>query len=430
MRIDNTSVMPAVNSRDIPQSQGAQPDVNFSSELQKQISVGETLPAGKHQVIQPKPGKETQDDEDQSATLPLLFMVPDEHLLSLSGINKTASAGAPDMPALQSASVVQSVAVEGGGAQYTGPMAEVTASDIPVLENAVLLASGSVQRAEPGQDDGVAADLHTTDEEAIQFKTSEPPHDQQLNMTESKRILLPSIGQGKEGGTTSFQQTHNGAVMVAKDAENAQVAGTGTAGMMQSHDACIKSVELMPFQSGQQAPLPQIGLTLPSASATFATGTSPAAAVLPQATGVLPMAVGTQAWQQSLGQQIACFTRDGVHHAELRLHPEELGVLQISLKLSNERAHLYFVTNNHQVRAALESAMPHLRTQLESSGIQLGQSSVGADTSSSSDSTHHGGALGQGRGEEATDEVNIPTTEDTIVRHGVTGYSRGISTFA
>lgn len=100
------------------------------------------------------------------------------------------------------------------------------------------------------------------------------------------------------------------------------------------------------------------------------------------ASGVLEPQPGTPAWQHALGQQLTLFTRNGIHNAELRLHPEELGSLQINLRLNNDQAQIHFVTASQQVKAALEAAMPHLRTLLDESGINLGQSSVGSDAAS------------------------------------------------
>lgn len=147
-------------------------------------------------------------------------------------------------------------------------------------------------------------------------------------------------------------------------------------------------------------------------------------------TGALQAEVGTPAWQQSLGQQIAVFTRDGVHHAELRLHPEDLGSLQISLRLNNDQAQLHFVTGDHQVRAALESAMPHLRTQLQESGIQLGQSSVGAESFSSTGDAPSGEHSGQGKSEKESSEMTVSAAEERISTPRTLIYSSGINTFA
>ncbi|TGB80917.1 MULTISPECIES: flagellar hook-length control protein FliK [unclassified Escherichia] len=105
------------------------------------------------------------------------------------------------------------------------------------------------------------------------------------------------------------------------------------------------------------------------------TGGAPAAQ-----TSVLTASVGTPEWQQNLSQQLACFTREGIHHAELRLHPEDLGSLHISLRMNNDQVQLHFAAADHQVRAALETAMPHLRHSLAESGISLGQTNVAADS--------------------------------------------------
>lgn len=152
-------------------------------------------------------------------------------------------------------------------------------------------------------------------------------------------------------------------------------------------------------------------------------------AVVPAAVVSLPQPTGTTEWQQSLGQQLACFTRDGIHHAELRLHPEELGAVQISLRMSNERMQIHFVADNPQARNALENALPYLRNSLAESGINLGQSSVSADSNSSSNSFFEKDRAGSGRldlenGEEASDDP----VEQHIISHPMQ-YSSGINTF-
>ncbi|CAI2789341.1 Flagellar hook-length control protein [Serratia grimesii] len=90
--------------------------------------------------------------------------------------------------------------------------------------------------------------------------------------------------------------------------------------------------------------------------------------------------LGSPEWQQALNQQVLMFHRNGQQSAELRLHPQELGALQITLKLDDNQAHLHIASAHGQVRSAVEAALPQLRHALAESGINLGQSSVGGES--------------------------------------------------
>ncbi|HAV9822338.1 TPA: flagellar hook length control protein FliK [Escherichia coli] len=95
---------------------------------------------------------------------------------------------------------------------------------------------------------------------------------------------------------------------------------------------------------------------------------------------VLSAPLGSYEWQQSLSQHISLFTRQGQQSAELRLHPQDLGEVQISLKVDDNQAQIQMVSPHQHVRAALEAALPVLRTQLAESGIQLGQSNISGES--------------------------------------------------
>ncbi|MBF2789434.1 MULTISPECIES: flagellar hook length control protein FliK [Enterobacter] len=129
---------------------------------------------------------------------------------------------------------------------------------------------------------------------------------------------------------------------------------------------------------------------------------------------VLSQPLGTHEWQQSLSQHITLFTKQGQQTAELRLHPEDLGQVQISLKLDDNQAQLQMVSAHSHVRAALEAALPVLRTSLAENGIQLAQSSVSSESfagqqQSSSQQQHQASRSGNTGGfNEESDEL-LPT---------------------
>ncbi|HDT3750028.1 TPA: flagellar hook length control protein FliK [Enterobacter hormaechei subsp. hoffmannii] len=147
---------------------------------------------------------------------------------------------------------------------------------------------------------------------------------------------------------------------------------------------------------------------------------------------VLSQPLGTHEWQQNLSQHITLFTRQGQQTAELRLHPEDLGQVQISLKLDDNQAQLQMVSPHSHVRAALEAALPILRTQLAENGIQLSQSSVSSEgfagqQQSSSGQQQHASRSGQhgGFNEESEELLPAPAALQSAARG-----SRAVDIFA
>ncbi|WP_345829147.1 flagellar hook-length control protein FliK [Pantoea sp. BRR-3P] len=148
------------------------------------------------------------------------------------------------------------------------------------------------------------------------------------------------------------------------------------------------------------------------------------------AVATVPYAPQTPEWKQAVSQQIVMFSRNGVHNAEIRLHPEELGSLQISLRLHQEQAQIHIVSEHAQVRHALEQAMPQLRAAMAESGLQLSQASVSADNP-------YAGAGAQGESSENQhpapqqgDENSVEEETSPVVINQTAGNIHGINTFA
>ena len=138
---------------------------------------------------------------------------------------------------------------------------------------------------------------------------------------------------------------------------------------------------------------------------------------------VLSQPLGTHEWQQSLSQHITLFTKQGQQMAELRLHPEDLGQVQISLKLDDNQAQLQMVSAHSHVRAALEAALPVLRTSLAENGIQLAQSSVSSESfagqqQSSSQQQHQASRSGNtgGFNDESDELLPVPAALQSAAR--------------
>ncbi len=128
-----------------------------------------------------------------------------------------------------------------------------------------------------------------------------------------------------------------------------------------------QAAESTPSPTGPTATMGPIVSTPSTVQPTFA------------AAPVVSAQLGSNEWQQTVSQHITLFTRQGQQSAELRLHPEDLGLVQITLKLDDNQAQLQMVSGHSHVRAALEAALPVLRTQLAENGIELTQSNISSE---------------------------------------------------
>ncbi|HCM1844611.1 TPA: flagellar hook length control protein FliK [Salmonella enterica subsp. diarizonae serovar 16:z10:e,n,x,z15] len=190
-------------------------------------------------------------------------------------------------------------------------------------------------------------------------------------------IALPSLLRGdmrsapqEETHTLSFSEHEKGKT----EASFARISDDRATGQ-----------SLTPLVAAAAATSAKVDVDSPPAPVThgaaMSTLSSATAQPLPVASApVLSAPLGSHEWQQTFSQQVMLFTRQGQQSAQLRLHPEELGQVHISLKLDDNQAQLQMVSPHSHVRAALEAALPVLRTQLAESGIQLGQSSISSES--------------------------------------------------
>jgi Flagellar hook-length control protein len=133
--------------------------------------------------------------------------------------------------------------------------------------------------------------------------------------------------------------------------------------------------------------------------------------------------LGSAEWQQNISQHITLFTRQGQQTAELKLHPENLGQVNITLKLDDNQAQIQMVSAHSHVRAALEAAIPTLRTQLADNGIQLAQSSVSGESfagqqqqSSFGQSSSQRSAEGRAFAADEDESLSVPATLQSQAR--------------
>ncbi|MGM8930878.1 flagellar hook-length control protein FliK [Salinicola halophyticus] len=112
-----------------------------------------------------------------------------------------------------------------------------------------------------------------------------------------------------------------------------------------------------------------------TASLSNAAGANTAAASA--APAAITTAVQSPQWPASFGQQVLQMHQRGDQQMSLRLHPQDLGPLSVTLTVQDQQAQLQILSAHAPVRAAVEAAIPQLRQALADSGIALGEAMVG-----------------------------------------------------
>ena len=106
---------------------------------------------------------------------------------------------------------------------------------------------------------------------------------------------------------------------------------------------------------------------------------------------------GSAAFAQELGQQVAWLGNQDVKQAKIRLHPEDLG--QVDVKVSAQQhtgqVDVTFAAQHPAAVHALQQTLPQLDALLAQHGLSLGQASVGQQ-SSGGDGRSGSGFSGQG----------------------------------
>ncbi|SDC20059.1 flagellar hook-length control protein FliK [Massilia sp. PDC64] len=108
--------------------------------------------------------------------------------------------------------------------------------------------------------------------------------------------------------------------------------------------------------------------------------------------------VGTDAWNDQVGQKVIYMVGAEDQTASLTLNPPDLGPLQVVLSVSNGQADVTFSSNQLEVRQALENALPRLQEMMSESGIALGNATVNAGMSNGGQAQQDQAAASSGFG--------------------------------
>lgn len=128
---------------------------------------------------------------------------------------------------------------------------------------------------------------------------------------------------------------------------------------------------------------------------------------------------GKTGWDQAISQKVVWMVGAGEQSATLTLNPPDLGPLQVVIHVHNDQADTTFISDNAEVRQALQDGMSNLRDKMSESGIALGQANVSSGEQSQQQfqaAAQQRGSVSQSNNNTSTLSVEKTTTTNTVVR--------------
>lgn len=265
----------------------------------------------------------------------------------------------------------------------------------------------------------------------------------------SKVAVTPGGGQSEQFSGRESRPSGETQEILGTDTRAEQKPGSAKTSFAATNDASDKAadkaapqaaVDGSPATAGQRsggdhaAASPSFSISSATAPVhTNAAATSPAAPVASSQAALTPE-VGSGEWGKALGQHMVHMGKAGEHVAELQLNPPGLGPLKVTLSMNDNQVQALFVSAHSSVRAAVEAALPQLRSTLADSGISLGDTSVNSGSQqqpafaqSQNGQSGQSGARGQpGYPSPGASPLAAPSAEPPARR----GNSLGVDTYA
>lgn len=143
----------------------------------------------------------------------------------------------------------------------------------------------------------------------------------------------------------------------------------------------------------------------------------------------IPTSFGRPEWNQAVNQRVMWMVGGGDQSATLTLNPPDLGPLQVVIQVDNDQVDTTFISDNPEVRQALQDGMNMLRDKMQDSGMQLGNAQVSSQAQSQRHFEQAMQQRAQQRLEQTTQAANSaePTVSNTVVQRVSNGL---VDTFA
>lgn len=182
---------------------------------------------------------------------------------------------------------------------------------------------------------------------------------------------LPQISSGDAGNNSGP------AVVAAAVANVSADVATGSEARLADKSDLFAAV-LANIESPAPASVPM--LAAPTHQAPTLTAVAQALPVTaPGSLDELP--ISHNEWPAALGHRLLWAVGEGMQKAEISVSPQDMGPINVHIRVENDKTEIRFTAAHAQTREALEASIPRLRDMFSQQGLNLSQAQVSSQNS-------------------------------------------------
>ena len=387
------------------------------------VPAGDASPGPFDQHLQAARSAQASDAPPSPADTPSTSNAIRPEAGGAGGASPADAAGKSAQESNMSPVATPSAASAASNASTTGASSGSTASTDASLIDAALATAQAASAVAAGTGAVAAA------KPAATSKTDEPDSDAAASLAGSMLAMLGQItgtasgvadaDGGKVSGDGAASGRGKAAALLQVAAQGGQASGAASAASMASLAGALGNATGMPEPAGADTHKDRAldALTLATAAAPASMPTSTAQApVVPQLQ--LSSSPGSAGFAGDLGQQVVWLSQQGVQQAKVRLHPEDLGSLDVKLSVSHGRVDVVFSAQHPAAVAAVQQSLPQLDHMLAQHGLALGHAEVGQQQSQGNGHARGDGGATSAAG-EAGDVQDVTSTAVVASRVGL-----------
>jgi len=213
-------------------------------------------------------------------------------------------------------------------------------------------------------------------------------------MRETKSATQPAVAMPEDVASKALETPRESVPSATHGPANARASATPS---------------LLPLhESAPAAPAGSQPETTPAPAQVPQSEFHPGPPVTPVSRWSVPGLMGTHQWREDFATGVSLLATQRVSAAELRVQPAELGPVHVSIRIEAGEANITCTAQHAETRNAMEAALPRLREILEASGISVGSTNVGPQSSGHGSGDPARQAPARSRGFTQDAEVPVP----------------------